>query len=391
MACFIKKPIFIVLLLLYPSHVLFSQSLKNPGYVELGINTGKVIKNFPSFPDRDLSFLTSFRIGSKLKGEKLWHKYYNYPQSGFLFLFGTLGNNKVLGNVTSLMYDFTMEQKLSDKLYLQEGLSFGLAYFNKSYNEFTNPENIVTGSPVTFGANASVYLQYYFNPFWSGIGQVSIFHSSDSHYQLPNLGVNLPTIGLGIRYHPNPLVVINKNEAPFELDRKLHFNVRVALGINENGGSTGPVNGPKYPIYLFSAFVTKKIGAVNKLQTGLEAYYNTGYYDNITSENFFEDHQQIRSCCLLYTLGHEFLMGHFSLMTNGGIYIYNPYYREKIKRDNETDVRTKLKSWFTARIGVQYYLLDAMFYQRHQVFAGIYIKTNLGQADFLESSIGYTF
>jgi hypothetical protein len=47
--------------------------------------------------------------------------------------------------------------------------------------------------------------------------------------------------------------------------------------------------------------------------------------------------------------------------------------------------------WIPARLGFQYYAKDAFLSPKNNWFAGIYIKTNLGQADFLESGIGYQF
>ncbi|MBK7854847.1 MAG: hypothetical protein IPJ79_08010 [Bacteroidetes bacterium] len=124
---------------------------------------------------------------------------------------------------------------------------------------------------------------------------------------------------------------------------------------------------------------------------GLEAYYNTGVNDYILSQQFYEEEKFTNSTAFLFITGHEFLLGHFSLFTNGGVYIHNPFYSELNRRENFTYVKSKLKPLFTARIGIQYYLKDAVFTPKNQLYAGVYIKTNLGQADFLETGIGYTF
>ena len=84
-------------------------------------------------------------------------------------------------------------------------------------------------------------------------------------------------------------------------------------------------------------------------------------------------------------------MGHFSLVSQGGVYLYNPFYRDKLESDNETSFKQKLKTVFIARLGYQYYLFDATVKHRHNLYVGIYVKTNLGQADFLDTGIGYTF
>ena len=79
------------------------------------------------------------------------------------------------------------------------------------------------------------------------------------------------------------------------------------------------------------------------------------------------------------------------MLINGGIYFYNPVYHEKLRRENETNFKKQLKGWITARLGFQYYLKDATIYHKSNFYAGVCIKTNLGQADFLETGIGYAF
>lgn len=367
-----------------------SQSIKNPSFVEASFHAGKIIKNYETFPERDYSFISSVRIGSQLNGTKPWHPYYDYPRASFQLFYGTLGNKKVLGNIAGLLYELSFEKKLSDKLYVQAVPAFGIAYFNRPYDEVNNPENILVGSHVTFCAAAQVSARYYFNPFWSADFHVGAYHSSNSHYKLPNLGINLPNVGVGVRYHINPLSMLF-GKKDLTTDRKLHVSMRIALGLNEQGASTFPVNGPRYPIYLGALYATKYFTPVNKLHAGVEGWYNTGVFDFITSQDFYDSKQYMQSSAFQLVLGHEFLFGHFSLFTNGGVYVYNPFYKEKLRRARIDDTKNKLKTWITARLGFQYYLRDATLYTRKNLFIGCYIKTNFGQADFLETSLGYCF
>ncbi|HNR20455.1 MAG TPA: acyloxyacyl hydrolase [Bacteroidia bacterium] len=369
----------------------FGQSLKSPAYTEIGFLTGKIVKNYPAFPGRDLAFFSSLRIGNKLNGTKYWHRYYFFPDASFKLLFGSLGNKKVLGNISGLLYELSFEQKLTDKLYLLESPSLGIAYFNNPYHEINNPLNIAVGSKLTFLAAASFQLRYYFSYRWSGNIEATVLHASNSHFKLPNVGINLPAIGVGVRYHINPLIMKFTGQDSLPFYKGIRPSVRISIGHNEQGGSTGPVNGPTYPIYLVALTANKLLTPVNKIHAGFEAYYNTGVNDYILSQQFYEEEKFTNSTAFLFITGHEFLLGHFSLFTNGGVYIHNPFYRELNRRENFTDVKSKLKTLFTARIGIQYYLKDAVFKPKNQLYAGVYIKTNLGQADFLETGIGYTF
>lgn len=369
----------------------FTQSFKSPAYIEGSFLVGKIVKNYPQFPKRDISFLSTLRFGNKLNGNKYWHRNYFYPDASFKLLLGTLGNKNVLGNLTGLQYELSFEQKLNDKLYLIESPALGISFFNKPYDEIKNPLNNTVGSRLTFLASASFQLRYYFNYRWSGNMEATILHSSNSHFKLPNVGINLPMIGLGVRYHIDPIVMKFTGQDSVYIDKRIRPCVRISIAHNEQGGSTGPVNGPTYRIYLAAITANKLLTPVNKIHAGIEGYYNTGVRDYILSQEFFDEYKFSDATSLLFIAGHEFLFGHFSLLTNGGIYLHNPFYRELNNRERIDDIKSKLKTLITARIGIQYYLKDPVFFSTNQLYAGVYIKTNLGQADFLETGIGYNF
>lgn len=369
-----------------------SQSIFKPGYTEFDFQIGKVIENHPVFPEVNApSVIAGIRVGNKLNGTKNWHDNYRYPDVGVNFIFGSLGNKDVLGNIAAFLPEISFRQKLSEKWSISETAGLGISYFNKPYEQVSNPENSIIGSHITFCASAAVNFEYRLKKNISLISRACIYHSSNAHTALPNVGLNVPLIGIGIRYLPRDEPAIVKRDSAFKFDKKIHFNARLGLGINEQGSSTAPTNGPKYPIYITSLFITKNITPVNKLQAGIEGWYNTGVYDYITSQDFYAENQKINSMALVFFVGHEFLFGHFSLVAQGGIYIHNPFYKEKLKRGSNESPMAKLKTIFPARLGYQYYLFDATVKHRHNLFIGVYIKTNLGQADFLDTGIGYTF
>jgi hypothetical protein len=140
-----------------------------------------------------------------------------------------------------------------------------------------------------------------------------------------------------------------------------------------------------------AAYVSKKISPINKVYTGLEYYYNTGSKDYILSQNFYEEKINKRSSVLAVTFGHEFLINHFSLVTTLGINIYNKFHQDRIKEEEITGLKEKIKTYVPARIGFQYYIKDATRVHKNNLYIGLYIKSNFGQADFLESGLGYTF
>lgn len=386
------KPLLLFALLVFCTYSLTAQSIFKPDYVEGSFQAGSILKNYPDFPEvKNLALIAGFRIGNRLHGIKDWHSFYHYPDLGLNFLVGSIGNNEKLGNFAALVPEMTFHFPLSKKWISSVSAGLGVSYFNKPFNKITNTENIVIGSHITFCALAGFNFEYELKEDVSIIFKTAVYHSSNSHTSLPNVGMNLPALGVGVKYFPRGTPGIIKRDSAANFESKVHFNVRLGMGHNEQGGSTAPTNGPAYPIYLVSMFASKNISPINKLQLGVEGWYNTGVYDYIISQNFYDDNQTWSAMAIVVYAGHEFLIGHLSLVTQGGVYLHNPFYSDRVKGKSDVSLKEKLKTIFPARLGLQYYYFNAIEKHRHNFFAGIYIKTNLGQADFLDTGIGYTF
>lgn len=383
---------YFLILFLFTCGFVLSAHAQKTYYASGGFLIGSVVKNYPSFPEIEQPALfIQCRLGNYADGYKPWHKYYGFPDIGLNITYGSLGNKDVLGEVLSVMGDITLHQKLSEKFFLTETAALGIAHYSTYYNEETNPENVIIGSPFTIFASASLGLNYRLsNRITLGVN-AAVLHGSNSHLTLPNVGINIPVAGINMQYgfeDHNSVPVQAKDD---DYNKKIRINVRLALGLNEQGTSVSPVNGPKYPIYIASVFATKKVGYINKLQAGLEAYYNTGVHDYITSHKMYPDNEKQTSYALVAVGGHEFLLGHLGVLTQAGVYLYNPFYKDEYKNFYNGDVKAKLKTIFTAKLGVQYYIKNINVKDKNQLYVGCYIKTNFGQADFFETGIGYQF
>jgi len=361
--------------------------------IEAGMLAGSAIRNFPEFPPlHGPATLAYIKYSTKLEGSAAWHKYYRYPFLGFKVVGGSLGNNAVLGHLIGGTADFRIPGNEKKKIKFEPVLGMGASWFSKPYNETTNPDNFVIGSAITFFATAAAELSYKANKSWDVVLSVNVLHASNAHFQLPNVGLNLPAVGLGFRYRfCQKTDTVPALLTTSETDSKPHLNLRFSIGFNEQGDSQGPVNGPKYPIFLGSVFASKKVSPINKLKAGIEVWYNSGVYDYIVSQEFYDTHQHRKSFAVAAMFGHEFLLGHWGVVTDAGLYLYNKFYQDKFSETEETNFRQKLKTYIPGRIGFQYYLHDAINKSGSNAYLGVYIKSNMGQADFLESGFGITF
>lgn len=369
----------------------YSQPLFHPDFFEVDFNSGYLVKNYPTFPERlNNPYIIAFHIGKRLNGTQFWHRYYRYPVFSFQAGYCKLGNDKVLGDTYFLVPELSFSQKTGSRFNVEERLGLGLACFTKPFDPFTNETNTLTGSRITFMPAASLSIGYLVSKSISVSANLNIHHGSNSHFKLPNLGANIPSVGIGIKYSAQRAEQDRINDA-FVTDKRFHFNLRTAVGINQRGGTTDYVGDKHYGIYLLQAYVSRNYHEITRYQIGLEAYYNSGVYDTILTTTFYAKNQRMKASSFLFILGHEFLIGHFSLCTQGGIFIYNPYHRDIQNIRHETNAITKMESLFLARIGINYYFKNAILTSHHQLFAGIFIKTNFGKADFLESTVGFMF
>ena len=366
-----------------------AQSIDYAGFDFL---VGKVISNYPAFPDiKNPSVFISGYAGKSLNGTKDWHRYYNFPDLGIKITYGGFGDKAILGKMFAVNPQLIFSQKLNNKLFVSEEVGLGLSYFTTHYNEATNPQNIAIGSHLTAFAALGLKLNYKITETLAASVSFNILHSSNSHVALPNVGLNTLAAGVGIRY------LFAKKTVPVSLplkpafSKKIHLNINIGLGINEQGSSTIAVNGPKYPIYIASLFFTKKLSYVNKLQLGIEGYFNTGVNDFIVSQNLYFDDQKKKSYAGYIFAGDEFLLHHFGIVGQLGFYVYNPFYRDQHNLYYDNNLVSYIKTSVVLKLGFNYYIRNPHLKDNNQLYFGSYVKTNFGQADFWENCIGWQF
>lgn len=387
---FKRKALFISISLVSISNTILPAQVVD--YAGIDFITGKVVANYPTFPKIDNpAFLISGYAGKSLTGNKDWHRYYNFPDLGFKLTYGGFGNTAVLGKMIALNPQLIFTQKLSKSFSISEDVGLGLSYFTTHYNEATNPENIAIGSHLTAFAMLGIKLNYAVSPKLIAAISINILHSSNSHVALPNVGLNTNTIGIGVKYlFTDKAASIVQPEKPV-YSKKFHLNIQAGLGINEQGSSTVAVNGPKYPIYIASLFLSKKLSYVNKLQLGIEGYFNTGVYDFIVSQDLYGELQKKKSYAGYVFAGDEFLLNHFGINAQLGIYVYNPFYRDQHDLYYDDNFISTIKTSLVLKLGVNYYIHNPYKNDKNQFYIGTFVKTNFGQADFWENCIGWQF
>lgn len=360
-----------------------TENRKNVFVWESGFHTGFIVKNSKDVPDNKLPLFITLNPSVQTRGKEEWHQLYRFPRVGCKITIGNLGNSKELGYLLGVTPNMTLNA--SPKYWYEPSFNLGLgvAWFNKPFNVTTNPTNFYIGSQFTVMAEASIQLEPKLGKHKLLTG-LKVIHCSNSHYQVPNLGMNIITANVGFLFNSSPNLT-----KPEILDLNIpksgiRFNVRSGIGIHELAKTVGPVGTPKYAIYVNDIYLSKLFGKVSNVHAGLEIKYYKSYYNYIVTNDFFPDERKLKSTVFTAFLAHELMVKRFSLVTQGGINVYNKFYGAYMNQFlSERGFKLELKKIFSTRLGVQYYLFDPKYCTRANVFVGGYIKAHFGQADFI--------
>jgi hypothetical protein len=367
-------------------------STKSSFCFETAIHLGYIVRNSGEVPHNKTPVLLTINPSFQTFGNDDWHQLYGFPRAGCRITIGSLGNNKELGSIVGLTPNITLKTSQHKWYFPTINMGLGLAWFSKPYNTETNPGNFYIGSHITALAEASIQVEPKLNHRINLLAGIKVIHCSNSHYQVPNLGMNLISIYGGILINSADA---NRRPVKREIDfptSRVQFNFRSGIGIHELSRTLGPAGTPKYTIVVNDFYLSKRYGKISNVHAGIEVNYYKSYYNYIVTNNFFEKNQKLNATVITAFLAHELMIKHFSLLAQGGINLHNKFYNAYISQyKSEQGLSLTLKKVFSSRIGLQYYIFDPAHNTRRNIFFGAYIKANFGQADFACFQAGVVF
>lgn len=374
-------------------------NFRNTIIIKEKIHFGEIINNylyFDNYPKRKVSFINELYFGLKTRGSKNWHKQYKFPEIGASLIFGDVGNRDELGYVTGIVPSMNIEIYRKEKIMLQTIIGIGVGYFNKPYDSITNPYNILIGSHFTNLSFFSLVLNYKLSTKLKFVSSLNIIHASNGHYQVPNAGLNMPTINFGLKYYMKDnfdhVNEISNNSYKSINDWKLNFVF--GEGMHEFANTTGPAGTPKWKIYTSSLFVSYRKNNIHNYFAGFNSKYYTSFYNFITSTNYYDNNKQLKSTIFAIIGGHEFMFGHIGFSTQMGYNFYTPLSVKRFKANNHVEkivFRKAVKIYTSFDMGLKYYLYETNYWTKSNLFVGITVKTNFFKADFIELSLGFAF
>lgn len=348
---------------------LFAQTM-----LQIHLDGGRMLKINPVFPEiTQTSLVTELSVARMTTGDKAWHSRFKYPEVGFSLTYQRLGNPDAFGHAYGVLAFISHRWIAKQHWELRARLGTGLAYLTRPFDRINNPVNNIIGSHIN--SYTYIKLQTVFFPkkqtqYVLGIGY---HHYSNSNTSIPNIGVNVPTIALGVRHFldsPTP-PRIEAPPTPAAADR-LRIGLRLGYGILE---SKTP-DGPNYPVYLSSLYVMKPHRQKLRFRAGLEAFISYASIAWVRNFDIPDENPFWSGLGTVAFVGAEWMMGRVSIVSQIGPYLVRPYQMDHL-------IYTKS--------GLQYYLKDQQLHPRMQPFVGAYVHSHSGEADFLELGIGWVF
>lgn len=318
--------------------------------------------------DHSFPFSLEADISWHLRKKEVWDYCYCYPRTGFAVQFINFGYPDVLGHGVALMPFIEPYFRANHKLSFSMRFGTGPTYLGKLHDEENNPENIFFSSHLSFTSHFNFAINYRISDQLSARLAGNFHHISNANLAQPNLGVNLPTVNIGVDYSlqkisfenrvKDPTVILNPKKNRIDLLAGLAFQSSYFQGKE------------LYPVYSLTANYSRVLGRIFGISGGLEFNSYRSMWVRIRDLNMVDDTgEYLDHKRMALTTGVELLMGRFILSPKMGYYLYCPY-----------DLGYKMSQRYNLSVKITDHLL-----------AGISLKAHRRDVDFMEFRIGVHF
>ncbi len=296
-------------------------------------------------------------------GTRNWHHIYGYPNIGFDFLYADLAYPEVLGQAYALMphIKFSLINSQNFRLNLRNGL--GLGYLTKKFDRLDNYKNSAISTHLNLAVNIILENEFIIRDKYHITAGIGVTHFSNGRVQIPNKGINIPSLKLGISFGETDII-------PGRGEEKNVFDEKRSTGlvIVASGGLSAvyPAGSPKCPRVSLSSMLNQPISQKFNIGIGYDIFY---YYNNkhllshLDEEDYIPRHFNHGA-----SIGFQMDFSRTAFLIHKGIYFYD-------KHDQQ-------KSIFYHRAGFRHLIYE-------NFILNLTLKTHFLRAQFIEMGVGY--
>lgn len=357
------------------------------------------------FPDTKLQTGLFVSLGHyNYSNDKEWARQLNYPKTGIGLAIIDFGNTEKIGKAFSFI-PFA-EFQIWEKWHLHVGM--GGSYMGTLYDKIDNPFNRAISTNLNWTYKSFIHYDFLQGDKidWRfGLGYI---HHSNGHTRLPNQGFNtfLTSVSAVIDTKPDLPKTLEKNYE--KKTSQTYYSGRFGYGINV----LSEIINSKEPVYSIAFSIGKIYNKTFKFGGGFYYRFYQHYYDYIKNEGellaeyplYAENPYRYATNYGLFASA-ELLIGHVGFEFDLGFNIHKPFYAidwklnegfdyqnpegETVVVLGELDWYYEIKRTISSRLGLKYYLINNDKTPKHNLYLGLHINSNLGQADFTDLSMGY--
>jgi hypothetical protein len=343
------------------------------------VNTfgGKVIKHTEKFhlPVPELSTGVDVNFQWKTYGKSDWQQRRHYPTIGIAVAYTDYGIDSVYGKCFSIYPNIEIPLISGTRIQWLIRIGDGAGFLTRKYSRQSPIDtlNNAIGSTLNDYASFMTQLRYHINDHWDVQIGANFSHASNASYHQPNLGVNLYGAHVGIRYFP-------VTSCPKRIERDLKplknrwlFQTRLGLAFNESNAPLGPT----YPIYLATAYASKRWQSKNKAFAGIDYSYHEQINSFLHNNQFVPPGEESANAYKVALLaGNEFLLGRVGIVLQVGYYLKQAF-------------QTQGKIY--QKIGANLYLVQKEQGLIKEFYLCAFLKTHLSTAELAEFGLGFSF
>jgi hypothetical protein len=340
---------------------LFAQ--KSPIGAELSYARGvllphrAIMQHLPQGPAQAIEL----RIFQQTNGSKAWHNTYNLPQLGIAIKGFDLANRGLLGYGLGIAAYFSSPVLSTPRFKWNLEIGAGPGIVSKPFSN-ENYKNIAIGS---YG-NAFVFLGQRFSYEVKDRMHLSLAmafnHFSNSAYSLPNLGLNYPTVSLGVGYVFQKSTTIDSIPKS-ELRQKGRWIAAFGAGLKE---VADPKN-VKFPTFSLMTERTFGLSKKSSASAGIDVMYNSALYASRNADS--NTVTALQNLQLGLKIGYNLHIDQAQIFLQAGWYAI-----DSNKKDGN----------FYHRAGIRYFFTD--HFGTH-----LALRTHLFKADYFEAGMAYRF
>ena len=355
------KRFLLFLSLLLISFFSIGQSLKNWS-TTAKLGNGFIVAHRPSVVHVLQKHCRSFELNFTKSTEKRggWEELYNFPEIGFGYQYFNLGNPQELGSAHGLFGLIKLNLFKLKTSYFKTHLGLGLGYVSKPFNINDNYKNLLVGSNINATITTGIEYQIKLSKKSEFTSGINLTHYSNGGSNVPNMGINLALLNIGLVYHLNDVNQIKKDT--LHLERSEAFEILVAGGIKQ----IYPPNSPKYGVGIITADYLWPIKNKSIFTVGADAFLDKSHKAFLLQDSIITDGVDGFLRWGIH-VGYGLRVGKCTGILQTGYYLFNP---------NKIDASI-------------YNTLSFRYHVNEQWFVCFNLKSHFARADYFQYGIGY--